>query len=168
MPTPFDGLAIAQNLAALGFAVFPLRTRAKVPANLNGFKSASRYLEDWQDETGQWWQGRNRNCNVGIATGVEHPDGGYLTVIDIDRHPGKPDGFASWNAWRAGRPPMEQTMSVATPQGGLHLYFLSHEPMPTRTDIRPGIDIKGVGGYVVGAGSIITLGDYVVATDVSP
>lgn len=163
MDEPFDGLSIAQNLSALGFKVLPLKPNDKPPANKNGFTKASSDPDEWHDDWGQWWA--DPTCNVGIATGVEHPRGGYLVVVDIDRHPGQPDGFVEWEKWCAenGEPP--ETMSVITPQRGLHLYFLSAEPIPTRGSIRPGIDIKGVGGYVVAPGSITDHGSYVLTDD---
>ena len=158
MQAPFNGLSIARDLAARGYKVFPLKPGSKAPANANGFKSATSDSDAWHDATGLWWA--DTTCNVGIATGVEHPNGGYLTVVDLDRHPDGPDGVESWAHWCSEHTALPPTMCVKTPQNGLHLYFLSPIPLPTRGNIRPGIDVKGEGGYVVAPGSITDHGRY--------
>lgn len=84
---------------------------------------------------------------LGIATGSRSG----VFVLDLDRKPGK-DGFATLeaNGWD-----LPATYTVATPSGGVHLYFRL-PPFPVKTSggrIGPGVDVRGEGGYVVAAGS---------------
>jgi hypothetical protein len=61
---------------------------------------------------------------------------------------------------------LPKTFSVATPNGGRHLYF-SAEGQPLRNTagkLGRHIDTRGVGGYVVGPGSALTSGYYRIAT----
>ena len=52
---------------------------------------------------------------------------------------------------------MPVTGSVATPRGGTH-YYLKPKPgvviKNSASNIAPGIDIRGEGGYVIAAGSV--------------
>src|SRR5215218_2107832 len=45
----------------------------------------------------------------------------------------------------------EATPTLSTPRGGLHFYLAGRAP--NRTDFQPGIDLRGSGGYAVGAGA---------------
>lgn len=91
------------------------------------------------------------------------PSGGYgiqtgrfngIFVVDLDASE-KKNGVAALVALAAGRP-IPDTLSVLTPSGGVHLYFRlppdAHVPN-SRSQLGPGIDIRGEGGYVVGPGS---------------
>ena len=46
-----------------------------------------------------------------------------------------------------------ETTTVRTPRQGRHIYLVGNSP--TRTAIRPGLDVRGVNGYVLGPGSRI-------------
>lgn len=155
-----DRLAQAAHWhAARGLAVFPLSPGSKIPA-----------VEAWphaattdRDQITRWW--REAAYNIGVATG---PSG--LLVVDLDR-PRTPDQVAPADAHGAmcGREVLDQlaeeagqrvprTWSVTTPSGGQHLYFRRPgEAELGNTAGRLGwkIDTRGVGGYVVGAGSMI-------------
>jgi hypothetical protein len=97
------------------------------------------------------------------------PNGGYgiqtgsfngIFVVDLDVKPpkdGKPgkDGIAAFVQLAAGRP-IPDTLSVLTPSGGVHLYFRLPPDLyvpKSLSELGPGIDIIGEGGYVVGPGS---------------
>ena len=58
-----------------------------------------------------------------------------------------------------------KTFSVKTPSGGFHYFFYTREQIGNRTDILEGIDTRGKGGYVVGAGSNIDGNAYVILND---
>ena len=45
----------------------------------------------------------------------------------------------------------EATPTLSTPRGGRHFYLAGRAP--NRTDFQPGIDLRGSGGYAVGAGA---------------
>ena len=154
--------AMAGWLAARGVPVFPCLPGGKTPASAHGFKDASADPAT----VAAWWQ--QTPYNVGIATG---PAG--LVVLDLDTpKPGKPlpaewasvpgvvDGadVLAVLAERAGQPYPADTRTVATPSGGLHLYFTHPGPpfpqLRCTTGGRPGsvgplIDTRTHGGYVV-------------------
>jgi hypothetical protein len=78
-----------------------------------------------------------------------------LTVIDLDRHDESADGIESWCAFldaegmpqAAGNPHV-----VGTTPNGKHLYFSSASGVGNRVAVLPGVDVRGVGGYVVFSG----------------
>lgn len=68
-------------------------------------------------------------------------------VVDADRHPGKPDGVAAV----AALGPMPAHPIVATASGGEHHYFAQPDPpIAGKPSFAPGIDLLGVGRFVVG------------------
>lgn len=95
--------------------------------------------------------------------------------LDLDRRPGL-DGIAAFDrACAAAGKPWPDTLTVATPSGGRHLYFRAGgRPIASTSDCRsplgPGIDTRGpghrYGGYLVGPGSRVSAGAYVLARDV--
>jgi hypothetical protein len=120
------------------------------------------------------WGGRYADHNIGVACGPSR-----LTVLDLDTHgtlplgwrdePGVHDGkdVLATLAERAGQP-WPTTMMVATPSDGWHLYYRA----PARVEVRnsaskigPLVDVRGVGGYVVGAGSVTDAGHYEMLSD---
>jgi hypothetical protein len=59
--------------------------------------------------------------------------------------------------------PWPVTYTVATPSGGRHLYFRASPDRKIGNspgELPPRIDVRGVGGFVVGAGSVIPAGEY--------
>ncbi len=149
--TPFD-------LAARGFALFPLRPDSKLPA-------VSR---DWEHAATTSPVRLRRLCadpraNYAIACGPSN-----LVVLDLDvaKEPesGSGERAAAETGWRVllgladGRE-IPRTFTVGTPSGGRHLYFRPPVDGPTvRNTVRrlgPLIDTRGVGGYVVAPGSRI-------------
>ena len=120
-----------------------------------------------------WWSGRYKRAHVGILTG-RGADGRGLLVIDLDMRkagtelPAEYDDVSSGAdilermAAAAGEP-WPDTYTVLTPSGGVHLYFRQPEegPLigcatgagPTAPHLGPLIDVRGVGGLVIAAGS---------------
>jgi hypothetical protein len=120
-----------------------------------------------------WWSGRFKRAHVGILTGRGF-DGRGLLVIDLDMRkegvqmPPEYDYASSGAdvlermATEAGEP-WPDTYTVLTPSGGVHLYFRQPEdgPLigcatgagPTAPHLGPLIDVRGVGGLVIAAGS---------------
>lgn len=124
--------------AERGHLVFPLRPGTKLPATKHGFKDASMN----PDTIRGWWTA-NPHYNIGLSTGH------LFDVIDIDG----PDGIRSIAEIEdAGHLPAI-TGRVTTPRG-FHLYTA-----PTgdgnATGLKPGIDYRGVGGYVLAPPSLI-------------
>ena len=128
--------------AERGFAVFPLMPRGKCPLGAlvpNGFKGATRD----HDVITSWWR-REPQANIGIATG------GKYFIVDLDG----PEA-ATWfgeSCARTGVAP--KTLTVRTARG-FHVFFSSTASVPNSAGrIAPSIDVRGDGGYVVGAPSV--------------
>lgn len=129
-----------------GWHIFPCKPGSKQPATANG-------LYDAMPTAQEWWPGHN----VGIACGASG-----LLVVDCDvKH--DLDGVAAFEKL-AGQP---ETYTVATPSGGRHIYFRDPDgTFGNSTGSLPaGIDIRGRGGYVVAAGSIVNGQRYRVIKD---
>lgn len=136
-------LDAALSYAERGWAVFPLRPREKIPfAGTQGFKDATcdagRIRESW---------GLHPTANVGIATGkmsgltvvdVDPKNGGDATLLDLQREHGR----------------LPDTVTVSTGSGGFHFYFADAGVGNSASRIGKGVDVRGVGGYVVAPPSI--------------
>ncbi len=86
------------------------------------------------------WFIKYPNTNVGVVTGKIS----NLLVIDIDpRHGGTDEDFKD-----------VITVKAKTGGGGLHLYFQYEEGVQNSAGIKPGIDIRGEGGYIISPPSI--------------
>lgn len=126
----------ARTYAAWGWPVFPLRPGEKIPLTANGFHDATRDPR----QIDQWWT-RVPAANIGL------PTGGAFDVIDVDFR--VPEAWRAWVALKTipGALPPVHGM-VCTASAGLHLYI-----HPTgdgnRAGTAPGIDYRGLGGYVV-------------------
>jgi len=154
MSSPNPTLALSR-----GLAVFPL------PA---GSKQAA-----------PGWQARCTTDPNVIAT--SWPDGANIGVgcrasgivgLDLDNRDQDADGIATFGrlchfygqAW-------PDTLTVATPHNGLHLYFAVAPAITIASTIHrwPGIDIRApgrrTGGYLAGPGSVVPAGTYTVHHD---
>ena len=161
MNTPTARAALA--LAESGFAVFPLHTPAadlpggcscrnracenvgKHPRTMNGLNGATTDL----DQVREWWE-TWPEANIGLRTGLELKNGGFLAVLDIDP---RNDGDADLDALEEEHGPLPVTSAVRTGGGGWHYYFKTDAPIRTRKITR-GIDLKAGGGYVVAPPSL--------------
>lgn len=129
MSAPARGAA-AVDAARAGFRVFPVTPRGKKPLRKG------------------WQRGATTDLAVVEATWAELPDanigvacGRGLVVVDTDSDAGEA-------AMRElGLPP---TPTVRT-ANGRHRYF--NGSGRNRTSVLPGLDVRGDGGFVVGAGS---------------
>src|SRR3546814_7588162 len=76
-------------------------------------------------------------------------------VVELDMKKGK-DGRLSLAMLELEHGPLATTFTVVTPTLGRHLYFATATPVRGSVEhVGKGIDIRGVGGYVVGPGSSI-------------
>lgn len=145
-PLPKLG-ASALWYAKQGWPVFPLQANSKVPAIKNGFYQATTDLQRIKD----WWD-RHPDCNIGLPTGTK------FDVIDVDG----PDGISSLHDLKLP----DVHGKVSTPRG-LHFYIL-----PTgsgnRAGIKPGIDYRGEGGYVLAPPSQLDFKRWVWQVQPSP
>lgn len=138
-PAPLGAAAVAY--AELGWPVFPLVPGDKIPyPRSSGFKDATTDPALVR----QWWT-KVPDCNIGIATGH------VFDALDIDfvSKAGVATGAAQhWPDVRdSGALPDVHGVAV-TPRGGMHVLLV-----PTGggnlAGFRPGLDYRGLGGYVV-------------------
>jgi len=123
--------------ARQGWAVFPLRPRAKEPLVGGAYKAATAELEQVE----AWWA-TWPDANIGLATGERSG----VWVLDIDG----PEGFASFDQLEAEHGEVPDTQWASTGKGS-HLYWqcpAGHDP-GRRIGVRPGIDYIGGSGYLV-------------------
>lgn len=154
------GYEDAAAAAGRGLAVFPLPAGAKAAA-----------------------PGCQRRCTADLGVLARNwPDGANIGVgcrasgiagIDLDRHDGGADGIAVFTALCAVHgQPWPGTFSVATPHGGLHLYFRVPPGVTVVSAVGrwPGVDVRGPGyrsgGYLAGPGSVVDGKAYAVEADV--
>jgi hypothetical protein len=121
--------------------VFTCEPRGKRPLGRlvpNGLKNAT---ED-EDMVHRW--GREASdANVGVVTGV------YSDVLDVD----KALGWASLASLVSEKGCLPPGPVVTTPGDGAH-YFFRPTGIGNRAGLAPGLDWRGKGGYVIGAGSV--------------
>ncbi|WP_181407459.1 phage/plasmid primase, P4 family [Nocardioides sambongensis] len=90
-----------------------------------------------------------------------------LVVIDLDRHAEGADGVEAWSQLVEDVDDNPPTLVVATPNDGLHRYYRAPEGESLRNSagrIAPGIDVRAVGGYVVGPHSQVRRADGTMGT----
>jgi len=136
---PKEHLDYALEYAARGWPVFPLQPKEKKPlSGTHGFKDASVN----EIILTRLWD-REPAANIGLATGK---DAG-LWVLDIDG----PAGSKSLTDLENEIGPLPETLEQKTGGGGRQLFFKWPERREIRNkqSLRPGIDIRGEGGYVV-------------------
>lgn len=141
--THTDNQNVLKTLTDLGLRVFPLPRGKRVPA--------IREFYDFATTDPDFSLGMN---NAGVATG----DG--FAVLDIDVKDGR-DGRPALEALG----PLPLTLTVATPSGGLHLYFALPPGAEIGNSVNrlgKGIDVRGHHGYVVAPGSSTPKGSYTI------
>jgi hypothetical protein len=150
----------ALRLGERGLSVFPLAPSLKVPA---------RGLTDWEhqattdpDQIQKWWE--NVGFNVGVACG---PSG--LLVVDCDVKPGI-DGRREYIDFLTsnGLERSPNTFMVETPTRGMHIYHRAPADQTlgnTAGKLAPAVDTRATGGYVVGPGSVTSVGEYRIYRD---
>ena len=141
---------------------FPLRPLKKTPAQ-------GVFWKNWEMSN---WQDSDYSSSTGYGILTEKAD---LIVIDCDVK-GDVNGLDSFLnlCYRNNYNPDEHTLSVNTPSGGRHYYFLAHQRYESGairihssvSKILPGVDVRADGGYIVGFGSVIDNGSYVLASSV--
>jgi hypothetical protein len=142
---PVGEIALARALAYArrGWPVFPCRPGRKEPDTPHGFKDATTDPE----RITIWWTAVPSR-NVAIATGAPGPD-----VLDIDVRPGGSGYQALRQLSRAGLLEPPATV-VATPSGGMHLYYLGTGQASGRLPDSH-LDFKATGGYVLAPPSAV-------------
>jgi putative DNA primase/helicase len=123
-------LEAALAYARRGWRVHPLKKLDKTPISKNGCKDAT--LDEQQIR--KWWT-TFPDANIGLATGYE------FFVIDID-----PDGLAWYEA-----NDLPATNESVTGRNGRHLLYkmASTSISNSASLLSRGVDVRGVGGYIV-------------------
>jgi hypothetical protein len=161
-------LAEALHLVGFGLSVFPLQGMREGSSGTlvctcgspkcehpgkhplprlapNGLKNATTCAP-----TVERWFSQARLANVGLATGP-------VIVLDVDPRHG---GDESLRELEAEHGPLPLTWRVFTGGGGEHIFFLPPEGIEIRNSagdrggLAPGLDIRGIGGYVVAPASL--------------
>jgi predicted P-loop ATPase len=140
----------AFSYAVKGWPVFPLAPRTKVPCEgTNGFKNATADVKQILER--EWWRKKYPKANIGIATGHA------FFALDVDTRHGGPETLESLIRKHGALP---DTIQQITPTGGRHYLFampgfeVRNSQGKLGTTDTPGIDIRGLGGYIMAAPSI--------------
>ncbi len=129
--------------AAMGWQVFPVEPRGKRPLGRlapHGFKDATGDPEVIRE-----WCRQAPDMNIGIRCGAASG----IAVIDLDKYkPGYDDSIEDLA--------LPNTALALTPGGGEHHIFRYPQGhhIASRTNVLPGVDVKGEGGYIVAPPSI--------------
>jgi hypothetical protein len=141
MPTELDA---ALYYARAGIPVFPCNPLDKKPLTPNGYKDATTD----EAQIRAWWA---RWPNAMIAMPAGPASGTWVT--DTDKDPSKNiDGEATLAQLAAQHGAIPETLTSVTPRGGKHRHFTWDPNIEIRNSaskIGPGIDTRGLGGYVI-------------------
>ncbi len=115
-----------------GLPVFPCRADKK-PYTENGFKDASKNIE----QIAQWW-GKWPDALIGVPTGKASK----LLVVDVD-----PDG----ESWYSNNSTRIECGRIHHTRRGHHLLYRMPDKdiRNSASKIAPGIDVRGEGGYII-------------------
>lgn len=137
---------LALDYASKGLPVFPVNPPNKRPYTPHGYFDATT---DERTINGYW--DRWRNALVALPTG---PRSGFC-VLDVDGEQGRAS-LGKILAALGLELPVDLGIVGSTPSGGLHIYSRCGpgEEVKTRAgDIAPGIDTRGLGGYIIAPGN---------------
>src|SRR6516162_5896734 len=141
-------LTAALSLAAMGLPVFPAAPD-KRPLLVGWQKKASSESEQIRS----WWRA-HPDALPAIFVG-----GAGLLVIDCDRHPGGNDGIEAFNRLlSANGGSLADVPMTKTARGGAHLFFKQPKGKALgngRGELPDGVDVRGVGGFVIAPGAVL-------------
>lgn len=135
------------------FRLFPAVPLSKFPLIKNFSQEATRDLAKLER-----WNKRWPNANVAISTDP-------FLVIDVDNKGEKKGSDELFRLELEGKA-FPDTLEQRTPTSGAHLFYEADEDSPFGNGVNkiaPGIDYRGKGGYVLGAGSVLENGVYTFA-----
>ena len=144
------------------FPIIPMRID-KTPAVKWSDKNTWAYSEeDYQGKYPQYAQ----------ASAIVTGEASGIMVIDIDNK-NEENGIETFKnllstLGKEAQKTIRDTLTVKTPNDGLHLYFKYKEGLRTVAGVLPGIDIRSTGGIIIAPGSKIkkkdgTTGGYKIA-----
>jgi hypothetical protein len=144
----------ALRLAEQGFHVFPLGVNSKKPFIADFPNAATTDPEQIK----RWWTDpvmeMPQPYNIGIST-TKFGSKYSLVAVDVDNKGNKKGDEEIMRLEREGKD-FPETYLQETPTGGRHFLYLTEFPVSQGVNVLgKGLDIRGRGGYVVGAGSMI-------------
>ena len=130
-----------------GRKIFPCEANGKKPITTNGYKDATTS----PNQINEWWN-NHPDANIGLVTGEE----ANLVVVDVDVK----DNARGMKSLEELEDKCGQfdTLMAHSPSGGRHYYFKypqGNHSIGCRINLRPGIDIRANGGYIIAPGSTI-------------
>ena len=126
----------------LRWPVFPCRSGDKRPLVSQGLKDATNE----EQIIHSWWE-RWPDANIGIPTG----EISGFDALDVDPRHGGQESLEELVAEHGSLP---DTAEQLTGGGGRHILFIHRKGVRNKTGLRPGLDVRGAGGYIVVAPSL--------------
>jgi Bifunctional DNA primase/polymerase, N-terminal len=136
-------LATALRLAAADWPVFPCVPGEKRPLTAHGMLDATTDPARIR----AWWR-RTPRANLAIPTGVASVD-----VLDVEVRPDG-TGYPAFHRLKRAGLLAGNSHVVATPSGGLHVYFTGTDQPSARLPALH-LDLKAAGGYVLVPPSVV-------------
>ncbi|MGC9000793.1 bifunctional DNA primase/polymerase [Caldisericum sp.] len=137
-------LVYAEFYHDAGFSVIPLQARRKQPLiSWQEYQERIATLEEIHSWFKHW-----KNLNIGIVTGKVS----NIIVLDID-------GEKGWSVIREKNLKLPNTWKVQTGKGAHYYFRYPGWKVSSFTQLLPGIDLRGDGGYVVAPPSMHPSGE---------
>ena len=149
-----NALYHALKFASLDISVFPLTPGTKLPIQGFPWKQKSSTCSF----TLHKWAKQYPGCNFAVDCGKSN-----LVVLDVDVKKGK-KGAENLALLELLEGEVPKVYSVETPTGGFH-HYMKGRVANSVEKLAGGLDIRSVGGYVVGPGSVV---DGKVYTELTP
>ncbi len=113
------------------------KNAGKVPLTPNGLKDATcdlNIIDEWWTET--------PSANIGIAI----PEGFFVLDVDIAH-----GGYESLSKLQENIGDLPETIQITTGSGGSHFWYKTNVQIKNTTQVAgySGLDIRGIGGYVI-------------------
>jgi len=141
-------LTAALSLAAASLPVFPAGPD-KRPLLVRWQEKASTE----EEKIRKWWDSHPTALPAIVVGRAD------LVVIDCDRHPGGNDGIEVFNRLlSANGGTLADVPMTRTSRGGAHLFFKQPKGKPLgngRGELPDGIDVRGMGGFVIAPGAAL-------------